>query len=104
MADPGELLRALQLLEAIDRLPTQRELRAAQRVAGSRELWRLQCAHHLAGAVEAQVLMAAGAAADVADVDTAPVLLAGWELYSGAGVQGDAARIGLLVANRQAAG
>ena len=84
MADPGELLRALMLLEAIDRLPSEREHLAAERAAGSRELWRLQCAHHLAGAVEAQVLMAAGAAADVADGDSAPVMLAGWELYAGA--------------------
>lgn len=98
MADPGELLGALELLEAIDRLPTERELRAAQRAAGGRELWRLQCAHHLAGAVEAQVLMAGGAAAAVSDGDAAPVLLAGWEMYGGAGVEGDAARIGLLVA------
>ena len=98
MADPGELLRALMLLEAIDRLPSEREHLAAERAAGSRELWRLQCAHHLAGAVEAQVLMAAGAAADVADGDSAPVMLAGWGLYAGAGMEGDAARIGLLLA------
>ena len=41
IADPGELLGALELLEAIDRLSTERELRAAQRAAGGRELWRL---------------------------------------------------------------
>jgi len=33
MADPDELLGALQLLGAIDRLATQRELRAAQLAA-----------------------------------------------------------------------
>jgi len=86
------------LLEAVDRLPSEREHLTAERAAGSPELWRLQCAHHLAGAVEAQVLMAAGAAADVAHGDLAPVMLAGWELYAGAGMEGDAARIGLLIA------
>ncbi len=96
MADPDQLLRALKLLEAI-RLPTVQERLEAKRAAGSRALWRFQCAHHLAGAVEAQVLMAAGVAADAAHDDTAPVLLAGWEFYVGAGLQDDAARVGLLV-------
>ena len=60
MADSEELLRALTALGAI-RMPTAREQDQAQRAAGGAALWRLQCAHHLAGAVECQVLMAAAA-------------------------------------------
>jgi hypothetical protein len=60
MADSEELLRALTALVAI-RMPTGREQDQAQRAAGGPVLWRVQCAHHLAGAVECQVLMAAGA-------------------------------------------
>jgi hypothetical protein len=51
--------------------------------AGSTQLWRLECVHHLAGAVEAQVLMAGGACVD-AGCGSPPVVLTGWEFYSGA--------------------
>lgn len=60
---------------------------SAERAAGSRALWRLECAHHFAGAVEAQVLMAAGAAADNGH-DSTPVLWAAWEFCAGAGLIG----------------
>ena len=60
-------------------------------------MWRLECAHHLAGAAETQVLMAGGAAADAGHGAT-PILWAGWEFYGGAGMADDAARVGLLVA------
>jgi hypothetical protein len=95
MADSEELLRALTALGAI-RMPTGREQDQAQRAAGGPELWRVQCAHHLAGAVECQVLMAAGAVPAVKENAT-PLLLAGWELFTGAGTAEDAARVGLLL-------
>src|SRR6266545_1203142 len=97
MADPDELLRATKAIGAIDRMPTPDEATAMQGHAGSRELWRLACAQHLAGAVEAQVLMAAGACVDSGSESTS-VLLAGWEFYVGANTGDDAARIGLLLA------
>jgi hypothetical protein len=96
MGDPEELLRALTALGAI-RMPTAREQHQAQRAAGGPELWRLRCAHHLAGAVECQVLMAAGAVPAVKENAT-PLLLAGWELFTGAGTAEDGARVGLLLA------
>lgn len=96
MADADELLRALTALGAI-RMPTAREQEHAQRAAGGPELWRLQCAHHLAGTAECQVLMAAGAVPAVKKNAT-PMLLVGWELFTGAGTAEDAARVGLLLA------
>jgi hypothetical protein len=96
MADPDELLSALNALGAI-RLPTARQHQQARRAAGGAELWRLQCAHHLAGAAECQVLMAAGAVPAVKENAT-PSLLAGWKLFTGAGTAEDAARVGLLLA------
>jgi hypothetical protein len=98
MADPRELLRALKALGAIDRMPTPAEHTHMQTGAGGEALWRLECAHHLAGAAEAQALMAAGCAVDTGCADTA-ILLAGWQVYSGMGTEGDdAARIGALMA------
>ena len=97
MADPRELLRATKAIGAIDRMPTPDEVIEMRDSAGGQELWRLQCAQHLAGAVEAQVLMAAGACVD-AGCESTPVLLAGWDFYSGAGTVEDAARVGLLLA------
>jgi hypothetical protein len=96
MADPRELLRALKALGLIE-LPTPAEQARAEQVSGGRALWRLECAHHLAGAAETQVLMAGGAAADAGHGST-PILWAGWEFYGGAGMADDAARVGLLVA------
>ena len=58
MADPHELLRATKAIGAIDRMPTPGEAAELERDASGQQLWRLQVAHHLAGAVEAQVLMA----------------------------------------------
>jgi hypothetical protein len=95
MATPQELLGALQAIGAIDRLPTGSEEAAMLVDAGGDALWRLTCAHHLAGAVEAQVLMAAGAAADAGAESTA-ILQAGWEIYGGANINEDGARVGLL--------
>jgi len=97
MADPRELLRALKALGAIDRMPAPDEAAQMERSTGGQELWRLECAHHLAGAVEAQVLMADGAAVD-AGYESTPVLQAGWEFYGGANTGEDAARVALLEA------
>lgn len=97
MADPRELLRALKALGAIDRMPAPDEADQMERRTGGRELWRLECAHHLAGAVEAQVLMAGGAAVDAGHGPT-PVLQAGWEFFGGANTAEDAARVALLEA------
>jgi hypothetical protein len=77
-------------------MPTAREQQQAERAAGGPELWRLQCAHNLAGTVECQVLMAAGAVPAVKENAT-PALLAGWELFTGAGTAEDDARVGLLL-------
>ena len=82
MADPLELLAALQALGTIDRVPTAPEEAEAQRRAGDRALWRLECAQHLAGAVEMQVLMAGGAAADAGHDHTA-ITRAGWSSTAG---------------------
>jgi hypothetical protein len=84
MAAPEELIDALHALGAI-RAPSRAERARIERQSASRELLRLECAHHLAGVVEMQVLMAAGAAADAieepADEDSTRVLMAGWESY-----------------------
>lgn len=97
MADPSELLRATKAIGAIDRMPTPDEVAEMQSSAGGRELWRLMCAHHLAGAVEAQVLMAGGACVDAGREATA-IMLAGWEFHAGASTVEDSARVGLLLA------
>ena len=101
MADPEELIDALHALGAI-RAPTRTERATMERQALSRELLRLEFAHHLAGVVEMQVLMAEGAAADVSGEPVSEassrVLMAGWELFSGAGAEQDDARVGLLAA------
>jgi hypothetical protein len=101
MADPEELIDALHALGAI-RAPTRAERARIERHAASRELFRLECAHHLAGAAEMQVLMAAGAAADAIEEPAAEgstrMLMSGWELFSGAGADQDDARVGLLAA------
>jgi len=97
MADPDELLRATRAIGAIERMPTRDEAAGMEDLAGGRALWRLQVAHHLAGAVEAQVLMAGGACVDAGSGST-PVLLAGWEFHGGANLADDAARVGLLSA------
>jgi hypothetical protein len=97
MASAHEMLRALKALGVIERMPTPAEQDQMAERSGGEPLWRLTCAHHLAGAVEAQVLMAGGAAVDAGCAST-PVLQAGWEVYSGADLADDAARMGLLVA------
>jgi hypothetical protein len=97
MATPRELLLAMKAIGAIDRLPTGREQLSMADDAGGRVLWRLVCAHHLAGAVEAQVLMAGGTAAEAGAEGTA-ILQAGWDVYSGANIDEDNARVGLLAA------
>jgi hypothetical protein len=101
MAAPEELIDALHALGAI-RAPSRAERARIERQSASRELLRLECAHHLAGAVEMQVLMAAGAAADAIEEPTAEdstrVLMAGWELVSGVSADQDDARVGLLAA------
>lgn len=97
MADPHELLRAMKAIGAIDRIPVPDEAAEMEDRVGGLELWRLECAHHLAGAVEAQVLMAGGACVD-AGSEPAKVMLAGWEFYGGANVGEDAVRLGLLLA------
>lgn len=97
MADPSELAAALRSLGVIDRVPTGLEEAEAERRAGGRALWRLECAQHLTGAVEIQVLMAAGAAAYPGHGDI-PITLTGREFYGGAGADDDAARIGVLLA------
>jgi hypothetical protein len=101
MAAPQELIDALHALGAI-RAPSRAERARIERQSASRELLRLECAHHLAGVVEMQVLMAAGAAADAieepAAEDSTRVLMAGWELFSGASADQDDARVGLLAA------
>ncbi len=79
-------MAALSSLGVIDRVPTGLEEAVAER----RALWRLECAQNLAGAVEVQVLMAAGAAADAGHGDI-PITLTGREFYGG-GVDDDAAR------------
>lgn len=96
MADPRELLRATKAIGAIDRMPTPDEADAMEQAAGGTALWRLQCAHHLAGAVENQVLMAGGACVD-AGADRTAILMSGWDLHTGANLDNDAARVGLLV-------
>ena len=48
MADPLELVAALRSLGAIDRALTGPETAEAERRAGGRALWRLECAQHLA--------------------------------------------------------
>ena len=63
MAAPEELIDALHALGAIRAL-SRAERARIERQSASRELLRLECAHHLVGVVEMQVLMAAGAAAD----------------------------------------
>ena len=78
-------------------MPTGLEEAETERRAGGRALWRLKCAQHLAGAVEIQVLMAAGPAADAGHGDI-PSTLTGREFYAGAGAADDAARIGVLLA------
>lgn len=97
MADPEELIDALHALGAI-RAPTRAERARIVREAASRELFRLECVHHLAGVVEMQALMAGGAAADAieepAGEASRQVLMAGWELFSGAGAEQDDARVG----------
>ena len=97
MADPHDLLRAMKALGAIDRMPAPDEAVDMERRAGGRAVWRLECAHHLAGAVEAQVLMAGGACVD-AGTEATSVLMAGWEFHAGADLADDAARVGLLLA------
>jgi len=97
MADPLELVAALRSLGAIDRALTGPETAEAERRAGGRALWRLECAQHLAGAVEIQVLMAAGAAVDAGHGDI-PITLTGREFYGGAGATDDATRVGVLLA------
>ncbi|MGH3571748.1 MAG: hypothetical protein ACRDR6_22790 [Pseudonocardiaceae bacterium] len=98
MADPHDLLRALKALAAIDRMPSVEEHVEMQASAGGEQLWRLECAHHLAGVAEAQALMAAGRAVD-AGCDGSAVLLSGWQVYSGMGIEDDdAARVGVLAA------
>jgi hypothetical protein len=97
MADPQDLLRATKAIGAIDRMPTPAELTEMQDGSGGRELLRLMCAHHLAGAVEAQVLMAGSACVD-AGSDTTAILQAGSDFHLGANAADDAARVGLLLA------
>jgi len=97
MADPSELVAALRSLGVVDRMPTGSEEVEAEQRAGGRALWCLECAQHLAGAVEVQVLMAAGAAVDAGHGDI-PITLTGREFYGGAGAADDAARIGVLLA------
>jgi hypothetical protein len=96
IAAPEELIDALHALGAI-RAPSRAERARIERQSASRELLRLECAHHLAGVVEMQVLMAAGAAADAieepAAEDSTRVLMAGWELFSGASADQDDARV-----------
>ncbi len=96
MADPRELLRATKAIGAIDEMPTPDETDEMQAGAGGTALWRLQCAHHLAGAVENQVLMAAGACVN-AGADRTAILMSGWDFHTGANLDNDAARVGLLV-------
>ena len=96
MADPRELLRAMKALGVTDRMPGPGEVADMERRAGGQAVWRLECAHHLAGALEVQVLMAGGACVD-AGIESTPVLMAGWEFHDGAGVADDAARVGLLL-------
>ena len=76
-------------------MPTAREQQQAERAACGPELWRLQRARHLAGAVESQVLTAVGAVPTVKENAT-PALLAGWELFTGAGTAEADARVGLI--------
>lgn len=52
MANPHELLRATKAIGAIDRMPAPTEAIEMQDNAGGPELWRLQYAQHLAGAIE----------------------------------------------------
>jgi hypothetical protein len=55
MASPEELIDALHALGAI-RAPSRAESgRGSSGQSASRELLRLECAHHLAGVVEMQV-------------------------------------------------
>ncbi len=89
--------RHLRSLGVIDRVPTGVEEAEAERRAGGRALWRLECAQYLTGAVEIQVLMAAGAAAYAGHGDIS-ITLTGREFYGGAGADDDAARIGVLLA------
>ncbi len=101
MASPEELIDALRALGAI-RARSPAERARIERQSASRELLRLECAHHLAGVVEMQVLMAAAAAADAIEEPAAEgstrMLMAGWELFSGASADQDAVRVGLLAA------
>jgi len=80
MATPRELLLAIKAIGAIDRLPTGREQVSRAHDAGGRVLWRLVSAHHLAGA------------------EGTAILQAGWDVYSGANIDQDGARVGLLAA------
>lgn len=95
MATAHELLVALHAIGAINRLPTASEEAAMLAATDGEAVWRLTCTHHLAGAVETQVLMAAGAAADAGAKSTA-ILQSGWELYAGARIDEDGARVALL--------
>ena len=99
MADPEELLDALHALGAI-RAPTAHERERMAHEARTRELWRLETVQHLAGVVELQLLMAGGTAADAVEEQTpataTPILLAGWEWFSGGAAPDDDARVGLL--------
>ena len=99
MADPEELLDALNALGAI-RAPTAPERERMAHEARTRELWRLETAQYLAGVVELQLLMAGGGAADAVEEQTpataTPILLAGWKWFSGGGAPDDDARVGLL--------
>ena len=95
MADPEELLDALHALGAIRAATAQERERMAYE-AGTREVWRLGTAQHLAGVVELELLMAGGTAADAVEEQTpataTPILLAGWEWFSGGAAPGDDAR------------
>jgi hypothetical protein len=97
MADPAELLRALKALGVIDRMPADDELVEMQCEAGGEALWRYECAQHLAGALETQLLAAGGTCVDVG-CEQAKMSLAGWEFYGGAGAGDDVTRIGLVQA------
>jgi hypothetical protein len=102
MAAPEELIDALHAFGAI-RAPSRAERASIERHGQSGRVSSgspraascsgLECAHHLAGVVEMQVLMAAGAAADAieepAAEDSTRVLMGGWELFSGASADQD---------------
>jgi hypothetical protein len=86
MASPAELVAAMTAIGLLERGFTGQEQAEAITRAGGVELHRLQMAYALAGAVEMQVLMAAGAAAD-AGADHARITRACTATYDGASCQ-----------------